>query len=272
MITGGVLDHVAVAAERQQDLWPRYAGDLAGTWLAGDDEDDYEVGFRAGQVAFANGTKVELLEPFAVEVNDFLRRFLDRSGPGTHHLTFKVPDLAAALAEVEAAGILPVGVNLEHEGWKEAFLHPKQARGVVVQLAQSSGEWSSPAPAGMPAPRTAEAARLDFVAHAVASLDDGLALFAGVLGGEESAAGKDDDARWIELAWPGPGRVRLLEPLSDASPVARWLGELSGRVHHLAFTCDDPGGVPGALQRAGGVWEVPPDANLGVRLVLRPPA
>ena len=88
MTTAAVLDHVAVAAERQRELWPRYAGDLAGKWVAGDDAADYEIGFLAAQVAFANGMKVEMLEPFAVEVNDFLRRFLDRSGPGPHHLTF----------------------------------------------------------------------------------------------------------------------------------------------------------------------------------------
>jgi len=268
MITGAVLDHVAVAAERQQELWLRYAGDLAGTWVAGDDGDDYEMGFLAAQVAFANGMKVEMLEPYAVEVNDFLRRFLDRSGPGPHHLTFKVPDLAAALAAAEAAGMRPVGVNLAHEGWKEAFLHPKQARGVVVQLAQSAGEWSSSPPAGLATPRTERPARLDFVAHAVASLDDGLALFAGVLGGEEVAAGKDDDVRWVELAWPGPGRVRLLEPAADTTPVARWLDGRPGRVHHLAFSCDEPAGVPGAEVRPAGRWEVPPEANFGVRLLL----
>ena len=180
-----------------------------------------------------------------------------------------MPNLAAALGAVEAAGIRPVGVNLANEGWKEAFLHPKDARGVVVQLAQSDGEWSSAPPADLPPPRTESPARLDFVAHAVASLDDGLALFTGVLGGEETAAGKDDHARWVELAWPGPGRVRLLEPASPASAVAGWIGDRPGRVHHLAFACDEPAAVPGAVAQGDGQWEVPPEANLGVRLVLR---
>src|SRR3982074_315909 len=45
------LDHVAVAAERLDDLWPRYAGDLAGAWAGG----GVTPGFASAQVAFANG-------------------------------------------------------------------------------------------------------------------------------------------------------------------------------------------------------------------------
>src|SRR4051794_16285847 len=45
------LDHVALAAERMADLWPRYAGDLAGTWAGG----GVSPGFASAQVTFANG-------------------------------------------------------------------------------------------------------------------------------------------------------------------------------------------------------------------------
>ena len=58
-------------------------------------------GFYSAQVRFANGMKVEGLEPRRVEENDFLARFLAASGPGPHHLTFKVPDIRAALAALE---------------------------------------------------------------------------------------------------------------------------------------------------------------------------
>ena len=91
------LDHVAVAAERQSDAWPRYAGDLAGEWMAG----GFTIGFASAQLRFANGMRIEVLRPHEVERNDFLRRFLDRNGPGPHHLTFKVTDIVSALALVE---------------------------------------------------------------------------------------------------------------------------------------------------------------------------
>ena len=259
MIDAAVLDHVAVAVERWDDAWPRLVGELGGRWVSGGES----IGFAPGQVAFANGMRVEVLAPAAVEQNDFLRRFLDSSGPGPHHLTFKVPDLSAALAEVEAAGFDPVGVDLRDPTWKEAFLHPKQARGVVVQLAEAYGDWQSAPPPGFPTPADPPSS-LDHVAHAVADLDDGLALFAGLLGGEERERGEDEGARWVELAWPGPGRVRVVAPTASSSPVATALAGRRGRVHSLAFT------VPGLP--AGPPRVVEPGEDLGVRLVLRPPS
>ena len=237
------LDHVAVATERQADAWPRLAGDLSGAWVSGGES----VGFHAAQVRFANGMKVEVLEPHLVEQNDFLRRFLDATGPGPHHLTFKVADIGAAIEVAEAAGISPVGVDLRDEQWKEAFLHPKQASGVVVQLAQSAGDWESEAPPDLPAPSSSTPATLDHVAHVVASLDDGAALFHGLLGGEELAEGEVDGGCTLDLGWRSGGRVRLIAPKADddgSSPWTAWLDGRPGRVHHLAFGVPDPAGVP----------------------------
>jgi methylmalonyl-CoA/ethylmalonyl-CoA epimerase len=254
VIADVVLDHVAVATHRQKEAWPRYVGDLAGRWLGG----GRMIGFASAQAEYANGMKVELLEPHDVERNDFLQRFLDSNGPGPHHLTFKVKDIALALQEAEAAGYTPVGVDLRDPHWKEAFLHPKQACGVVVQLAQAAGDWVAPKRRGVPEPRTAEPAALDHVAHAVASLDDGRRLFVDLLGGSVAASGDG----WTELAWPGGGHVRLIESDLDGLP---------GRVSHLAFTCESPEEVPDAVESPDGTWVIAAEDNLGTRLVLRSP-
>jgi methylmalonyl-CoA/ethylmalonyl-CoA epimerase len=264
MIDAIDLDHVAVAAESAFDAWPRYAGDLAGRWLAG----GATVGFASAQVVYANGMKVEVLEPHMVEANDFLRRFLDHRGPGPHHMTFKVRDIAAALGVVEEAGYRPINVDLRDPMWKEAFIHPKDAPGVVVQLAQSEGEWVSPAPQGFPAPAR-PTAHLVHVTHAVADMKEGLRMFRDLLAGAETGEGSDEAGRWVDLAWPGPGRVRLLEPAA-ATPARAWIGDGAGRIHHLAFACDDPTSIPGANVRPDGLVEVPPEHNLGVRLVVAP--
>jgi catechol 2,3-dioxygenase-like lactoylglutathione lyase family enzyme len=264
------LDHVAVATERQADAWPRYVGDLGAEWLAGGDS----VGFSSAQVRYANGMKVEVLEPHLVDQNDFLRRFLDASGAGPHHLTFKVADIRGALREVEAAGLQPVGVDLRHDEWQEAFLHPKEAFGVVVQVAQSAGaSWESPPPADLPAASPSSPATLDHVAHAVADLDRAQRFFGDLLGGRVEASGTLDGGRYVDLAWPGPGRIRLITPVDGpASEWRTWLDGRPGRVHHLAFTVADPSAVPGAAPSADGAWVVDPHENLGVRLVVRPPA
>ena len=230
------LDHLAVAAETWDELWPRYRGDLGGEWLAGGPS----WGFASAQVRYANGMKIEVLMPENWERNDFLRRFLDRRGPGAHHMTFKVPDIHAALEASEAAGYRPVGVDVRDEHWKEAFLHPKDAPGVVIQLAQSAGEWESPPPANLPTPRVAPSV-LDYVGHAVAAFADGLRLFADLLRGDETARGNDEllGADWIELAWSTGGVVRLFE-------MPDWVGGDTGRLHHVAFTTNDPEDVADA--------------------------
>lgn len=268
-IAGAELDHVAVAVERWQDAWPRYVAGLGGRWKSG----GQNVGFAPSQLRFANGARLELLAPFEPQHNDFLRRFLDRSGPGPHHLTFKVPDLDVALAAAEEAGFHPTGIDRSDPGWKEAFLHPKEAGGVVVQLAQSSDDWESDPPPGFPTPNPAPAA-LRRVTHCVADLAEGEALFAGLLGGtvvdRPTVAGQWSGA---DLAWGGPLRVRLVAPAGAGGedPLAAWLGTRRGRVLHLVFA------VPAA---AGGAGEVPgvlgedvtevvePADNLGTRLVV----
>jgi methylmalonyl-CoA/ethylmalonyl-CoA epimerase len=257
------LDHVAVATERQADAWPRYVGELGGVWLSGGGT----PGFDAAQVQFANGMKVEVLEPYLVERNDFLRRFLDRNGPGPHHLTFKVKDIRAALTQAEAAGYRPVGVNLSEPQWQEAFLHPKDAPGVVVQLAQSGGgDWVSPAPADLPA--AGPTATLLHVAHAVRDRDTGLKLFQDLLGGEEDGHGEDVGVPYVDLRWPGPGRVRLLVA-DPRGPVGAWVGEREGRVHHVAFEVPAGGADIADAVPFGDRVEVPPEHNLGVRLLVQ---
>ena len=262
------LDHLAVAVERQTDAWPRYAGDLAGEWLGG----GATPGFAAAQVKYANGMKVEVLEPHQPEQNDFLRRFLDRRGPGPHHLTFKTDDIEAALRRAEGAGYRPVGVDLRDPFWKEAFLHPKDAPGIVVQLAQAAGDgdWWSPRPDSVPPPRTEKPATLVRIVHAVADLDSSSALFAGLLGGERTIDGEDATTRWTELAWSGPGRIRLVQPTDPAGPVAAWLGAEAGRLLHVEFRGEDPASIPAAAPVDGGMYEIAPHDNEGVRLLLEP--
>ena len=257
VIRGANFDHVAVAGESRDVLETRYRHQLGGEPLAG----GRSPGFVWAQLEYANGAVVEMLEPDRVEENDFLRRFLDRQGPGPHHFTFTVPSFGAALEEAAAAGYPPVGIDESDRDWKEAFLHPKEAPGVVVQLAESHEHHGHPIH-GPPGPSPA----FVYVAHAVRSLEDGLRLFEHLLGGVRAGAGTGPGYRWVELGWAGPGRVRLLEPAGPGT-LDGWLRDRPGRVHHLAFSLPDPAAVPGAVT-GDGFWRVEPDANHGTRLIL----
>ncbi len=276
-VTAIDLDHIALAAHHAWDNFDRYRGDLGGEWIAGTPA----PGFYWGQVRFANGMTLEMLEPANVEMDDFLVRFLARSGPGPHHLTFKVPDIVAAMEMATTAGYPPVRSDLSSEHWKEAFLHPKACHGIVVQLAQAtfpdaSYEFGSKDEFEnvLPPPRIAQPAALERITHLVAALDDALGLFRDVLGGEVVADELDaGGSRRVDLRWPGPGRVRLVEP---RDPDRRgWLGERAGRVQQIEFALHDPGRVSdattydGDVDGGGPAWMIAPEHNHGVRLLLR---
>lgn len=254
------LDHVALAFENTCDGFDRYRGDLGGDFVGG----GIDPGFYWGQVRFANGMRLEMLEPAHVTVDDFLRRFLDRNGPGPHHLTFKVPDITVAIDAATEAGYPPVRVNLEWDEWKEAFLHPKSSHGVVVQLAQAAGG-EHPSIDGLPPSRAAAPAALERIVHTVADIESARGLFEGVLEGRAEGEGADERGRWVDLAWPGPGRLRLLAPAPRTAEHA-WLGARPGRIHHLAFALTRPELVPRAVLVAEGEYEVAPEHNFGTRL------
>jgi catechol 2,3-dioxygenase-like lactoylglutathione lyase family enzyme len=290
-----LLDHVAVAVEHWSDAWPRYAVELGGAWSSG----GANIGFAPAQLRFANEGRLEILQPWQPESNPFLRRFLDRHGPGPHHLTFKVPDLANALDAARDAGVDPIGVDLRHPDWKEAFIHPHQATGIVVQMAQAAHSWESPAPEGFPAGSGSPPASLLRVTHAVADLDLALALFEGLLGGRVRRH-STDPAGWefADLEWQGPPALRLVSPAAaiespSAHTLREWLDRRPGRTHHLAFSlpvaatarqparpASAPGSpatpilVPGVVAPEVATRVIEPDENLGVRLVLldEPPA
>jgi methylmalonyl-CoA/ethylmalonyl-CoA epimerase len=280
-----VLDHVAHAVPRWQDVWHRYAVDLGATWSSG----GLATGFAPGQIEFANRARLELLMPNEVETNDFLQRFITRNGPGPHHLTFKVPDLALALQQTKQAGYEPIGIDLRDPEWMEAFIHPKQATGVVVQLAQAATPWTGPPPAGFPTETRqlgngngpARPASLQWVTHVVAELEAATLLFVALLGAEVTGEGEGAVSRWAELTWGGPMGLRLASPVGTAgAPLRQWLDDRTGRVHHLELSVEDPGGISGARLADGDLpgrsrggsgpyWIVPPEENAGMRLILR---
>jgi len=253
------LDHIAVASENAIDNFDRYRGDLGAGYVDG----SYSPGFWWGQVRFANGMKLESLEPAHIDQNDFLRRFLDRNGPGAHHVTYKVNNIEAALEGARSSGFEPVSVNLSNEFWKEAFLHPKQSHGIVVQLSQGVDEEDQRVDL-LPPARRAEPATLVRIVHSVADLDGAAGLFRDLLSGEVIEDGKSELGRHLDLRWPGPGRIRLLSPSHAAAKA--WLGTRPGRVHHLEFACAEPATVPGVTALGDGVYELAPERNQGVRL------
>ncbi|MDR2040072.1 MAG: methylmalonyl-CoA epimerase [Bacteroidales bacterium] len=84
--------------------------------------------FKIGQ------TKIELLE--STDPEGTIAKFIEKKGPGIHHIAYAVENVDEALAEVEAKGIQLI----DKQGRKGAeslnigFLHPKSTEGVLTEL------------------------------------------------------------------------------------------------------------------------------------------
>lgn len=242
------LDHVALADRDTAPALRFLTGTLGGTVTFG----GQSTGFRPMQVwvgtADGDGMSVELLEPWEVARNDFLARFLDRHGPGPHHLTFKVASLAAAIDRLERASRAVVNVDVSDPEWKEAFVLPRDAHGTVVQLAESNHDhgsrrdllahvaahgpnanprwWVDPAPASGPP------ARLRCVVLRTPDLDDALSFYGDLLGGEVV----ERDATGAELCWPRGARLRVEAHVGSPAGIDRLEVDGLAQAHEVAGT------------------------------------
>jgi len=225
-----VLDHLAIGTLTLTDGWELFGGVLGGTWVYGMDS----PGYWWGQLEFAAGPKIELLTPTGGPDAAFLERFLAARGAGPHHFNFIVTDIEDTLARIRAHGIEPVGVNLDNPNWKEAFLHPRVAHGIVIQVAQQGGSPSADTP---PAefPEPGPTAFFDLIEHRVSDLAGATRLF---LNGQVAVA----DAGAAELTWPGGKRIRLLR--EDGLP-------LGGSLHHVRFARSEGAFSAQDRERAG---------------------
>jgi len=163
---------------------------------------------------------LELLEPRGEP--GFLHRFLTKQGPGIHHVTFKVPDLERAAAWARTQGYEVVGYDDRFPSWKECFLHPKQAQGIVVQFAESHPELEAPSEwpvarpsSARPQPRV-QAARLHAVRLSARSQADADRQWKTLLGAQSTV-----DALGTLYRWPkSPLAIRVcVDPNTTPGPI-----------------------------------------------------
>ena len=88
-------------------------------------------------------SRLEIISPTAS--GSFLDGFLATRESGVHHITLQTPDIHEAMAHLKTNGIPFFGYNEYPEGiWKEIFIHPRHAFGVLIQIAQfEADDWLS---------------------------------------------------------------------------------------------------------------------------------
>jgi len=127
------LDHIAIAVKDLDAAIHTYK-DVLGLELA----ELEEVAEQQVKVAiFGHGLgRVELICPTVSDSG--VARFLEKRGEGLHHICIEVEDIEATMAELKAQGapLLDAAPRPGAGGAKVAFVHPKGACGVLVELRQ----------------------------------------------------------------------------------------------------------------------------------------
>ena len=126
---GTRIAHVGIAVRSIGDLLPfcRDILDLPEVPL-GDSDEARITGLEAGE------SLVELLE--AQRPDTPIGKFVERRGPGIHHICFAVDDLDGTLDRCRSAGLRLIDETprIGAEGKRIAFLHPSSTAGILIEL------------------------------------------------------------------------------------------------------------------------------------------
>jgi methylmalonyl-CoA/ethylmalonyl-CoA epimerase len=125
------IAHVGIAVKSIDALLPFYRDVLGLPDAPLDDSDGAHIaGLAAGD------SLVELLEP--QDAGSPIAKFLEKRGPGIHHICFTVDDLDATLARCRQAGVMLIDETprMGAEGKRIAFLHPKSTGGILIELSE----------------------------------------------------------------------------------------------------------------------------------------
>jgi methylmalonyl-CoA/ethylmalonyl-CoA epimerase len=125
------IDHIAIVVDDIQTalgFWQEALGLI----LTGVEE----VAEQKSVVAFlpTGESEVELVKPTTDDSG--IARFLEKRGPGMHHLCFEVDGLQAILDELKAKGVRLINETptIGAGGNRIAFIHPESTQGVLVEL------------------------------------------------------------------------------------------------------------------------------------------
>ena len=129
----GRIDHIGVAVEDLDDAIRLY-GERLGMPLQ-HRETVEEQGVEAVLLGVGD-SHVELLRPLGPDTA--VGKFLERSGPGLHHVAYGTDDIDSALDAVRGAGLRLIDEQPRTgiRGSQVAFLHPSSAGGVLTELVQ----------------------------------------------------------------------------------------------------------------------------------------
>lgn len=135
----GRLDHIGIAVHRIDDALPFFTQALGAKLRERIERPG--AGFRLA-ILDLHEFCIELLEP--TDDDGFLAKHLAKRGEGVHHITLQTPGLVQKSEALEAHGIRVVDKEFDDPNNIGAFISPRSAHGVLIQLGQTLGPLNNP--------------------------------------------------------------------------------------------------------------------------------
>ena len=125
------IEHIGIAVNSLEEAIPFYENTLGLKCYAVEEVADQKVKtafFMVGQ------TKIELLE--STDPEGPIGKFIEKKGPGVHHLAFAVDDVNKSLTELGEKGVQLIDKTSRKgaEGLQIGFLHPKSTLSVLTEI------------------------------------------------------------------------------------------------------------------------------------------
>ncbi len=127
------IDHVGIATDDLDEALSLYRDRLG--MREQHRETVEQFGVEAVLLEIGEG-HVELLEPTSAD--SAVGRFLERNGPGLHHVAYRTDDIEGALDRVRSAGLRLIDdqPRVGIRGSRVAFVHPRATGGVLTELVE----------------------------------------------------------------------------------------------------------------------------------------
>lgn len=131
------LDHIGVAVKGLAQAYPFWK--LLGWTEDPRPETVEEQKVKVGMLPLKNAANVELLEPTGEDSP--VSKFIEKRGPGIHHICFRVKGIDGLLKKLKDAGVKLINetpVKGAH-GCRVAFVHPSSTGGILIELSEKGG-------------------------------------------------------------------------------------------------------------------------------------
>ena len=129
------IEHIGIAVKNIKEASPFWDHVLQISHSTTQDVDEQGV---ITDIYDTGQGKLELLQ--AKYPDSPVAKFLDRRGPGIHHICLQVEDIDEAVMYLKSKGIHLIGngTSVGDDGYKVVFIHPRSSGGVLVELAEKT--------------------------------------------------------------------------------------------------------------------------------------